>query len=64
MTILSVQSEDEILLDGTRYRLRSRLTRQLVSVYPGKVVIGDTSRDSRPRTSNPGLLRPARRHRY
>ena len=51
MTILSVQSEDEILLDGTRYRLRSRLTRQLVSVYPGKVVIGDTSRDSRPRTS-------------
>ena len=51
MTIHSVQDEHEILLDGTRYRLRSRLTRQLVSVYPGKVVIGDTSRDSRPRTS-------------
>ena len=27
------------------------MSRQLVSVYPGKVVIGDTSRDSRPRTS-------------
>ena len=44
MTQQSVYKEDEILLDGTRYKLRSRLSRQLVSVYPGKVVIGDTSR--------------------
>ena len=46
-----VTQNNEIMLNGVRYPLRRRVSRQLVNQFPGKIVIGDTTRDSRPRTS-------------
>ena len=50
MTTL-VEKENEISLDGVRYRIKGNLESVLASVYAAKVVIGDTTRDSQPRSS-------------
>ena len=39
------------ILNGVRYNLRSPVSRFVVSQYPGKITIGDQTRDSRPHTS-------------
>lgn len=43
--------DNEIILDGQAYPILGTVSRVLASVYPGKVTIGDSTRDSRPRTS-------------
>ena len=47
----SISNDHEVLLNDLRYPILRRVNRQLASRYPGKVVFGDTSIDSRPRTS-------------
>ena len=51
MTFAEYPAEHEILLDGTRFAIRGAVTKSKVSLYPGKIVAGDTGRDSRPWTS-------------
>ena len=42
---------NEIVLNGVAYKIIGNVSRYLTSLYPGKVVIGDTSQDSLPHTS-------------
>ncbi len=42
---------NEILLNGTRYKLARAVQNVLASVYPGKVATGDVGRDSNPNSS-------------
>lgn len=44
--------KNEISLDGVKYKIRGPIQSFLASVYPAKVVIGDTTRDSQPRASS------------
>ena len=46
-----VVEENEIYLGGTYYPLTRPVQSQLASIYPSKVVIGDTTKDSNIRTS-------------
>lgn len=46
-----VVSKNEIYLNGTYYPVSRPVQSQLASIYPAKVVIGDTTRDSQIRTS-------------
>jgi len=46
-----VSSSNEIYLGGTYYRLTRQVQSQLASIYPAKVVIGDTTKDSQIRSS-------------
>ena len=46
-----VLEQNEIYLGGTYYPLTRPVQSQLASIYPAKVVIGDTTRDSNIRTS-------------
>jgi len=46
-----VSSKNEIYLDGTYYPLTRPVQSVLASIYPAKVVIGDTTRDSQVRSS-------------
>ena len=46
-----VVEENEIYLGGTYYPLTRPVQSQLASIYPSKVVIGDTTRDSNLRSS-------------
>ena len=46
-----VSSKSEIYLDGTYYPLTRPVQSVLASIYPAKVVIGDTTRDSQVRSS-------------
>lgn len=46
-----VSSPNTVSLDGVLYRITRPVLQQLASVYPGKLVIGDTSRDSQVRAS-------------
>ncbi len=41
-----VSSKSEIYLNGTYYPLTRPVQSVLASIYPAKVVIGDTTRDS------------------
>lgn len=43
--------DHEVMLNGNRYSIIGDPLRRIESRYPGKIVIGDTTRDSRPRTS-------------
>ena len=47
----SVTERNEILLNGVYYPLAAPVQSALASIYPGKVVIGDTTRDSNLRSS-------------
>jgi len=47
----SVVEENEIYLNGTYYPLTRPVRSQLASLYPAKVVIGDTTKDSQLRSS-------------
>ena len=46
-----VVSSNEIFLDGTYYPVARPVQSVLASLYPAKVVIGDTTRDSQIRSS-------------
>ena len=46
-----VESPNEIYLDGTYYPIARPVQSVLASIYPAKVVIGDTSKDSQAHTS-------------
>ena len=46
-----VESTNEVYLDGTFYPLSRPVQSVLASVYPAKIVIGDTSKDSQANTS-------------
>jgi len=46
-----VETENEISLNGVYYPLTRPIQSVLASIYPSKVVIGDTTRDSQVRTS-------------
>ena len=46
-----VESPNEIYLDGTYYPIARPVQSVLASIYPGKIVIGDTSKDSQAHTS-------------
>jgi hypothetical protein len=46
-----VSSKNEISLNGVRYKTSRDVQQVLASIYPGKVVIGDTDKDSDPRRS-------------
>ena len=48
---LSIPVGYEVVLDGVRYPARQGIHRYLISQYPGKIIIGDSTRDSRPNTS-------------
>ena len=39
-------------INGVQYKLEGPIQRYLVRQYPSKIVIGDTARDSKPRTSS------------
>ena len=47
----SVTERNEVLLNGVYYPLAAPVQSALASIYPGKVVIGDTTRDSNLRSS-------------
>jgi hypothetical protein len=47
----SVVEENEIYLNGTYYPLTRPVRSQLASLYPAKVIIGDTTKDSQLRSS-------------
>ena len=49
--VAKVTEENEISLNGVYYPLVSPVQSALASIYPGKVVIGDTTKDSQTRTS-------------
>jgi len=46
-----VISENEVSLNGVYYPLVAPVQSSLASIYPGKIVIGDTTKDSQTRTS-------------
>jgi len=46
-----VITENEVYLNGVYYPLAAPVQSALASIYPGKVVIGDTTKDSQTRTS-------------
>jgi len=46
-----VTEENEISLNGVYYPLIAPVQSALASIYPGKIVIGDTTKDSQSRTS-------------
>jgi hypothetical protein len=46
-----VNTKNRIFLNGKRYRVSRPVQQVLASIYPGKVVIGDTDKDSDPRRS-------------
>ena len=46
-----VVEANEVYLNGVYYPLTAPVQSALASIYPGKVVIGDTSKDSQTRTS-------------
>ena len=46
-----VSTQNEIYLDGTYYPIERPVQNVLASIYPSKVVIGDTSKDSQMRSS-------------
>ena len=48
MTTFGPVSGEEIVLDGVRYPIVGAVVRQLISVYPGKITIGDNSQASDP----------------
>ena len=47
----TVTEANEISLNGVYYPLVAPIQSALASIYPGKVVIGDTTKDSQTRTS-------------
>jgi len=47
----TVVSENEILLNGVFFPVKRPVQKFLASIYPGKVVVGDTTRDSNPNAS-------------
>ena len=49
--VAKVTEENEISLNGVYYPLVSPVQSALASIYPGKVIIGDTTKDSQTRTS-------------
>ena len=51
MTATDVFKPQEVVINGVRYPVVGNVYRQLISHYPGKLVIGDTSQQSRPYTS-------------
>ena len=51
MTSQAVLDRNTISLNGTLYPLKRPVQRHLASIYPGKVVVGDTGRDSNPNAS-------------
>ena len=51
MADVAVLNLNEVSLDGTIYPLTGPVQRFLASIYPGKVVVGDTGRDSNPNAS-------------
>lgn len=51
MTLQRVETRDQVSLNETRYRISGPVRADLANVYPGKVVIGDTTRDSQTRLS-------------
>ena len=46
-----VESRNEVSLNGVRYPVTGPVQSILASIYPAKVVIGDTTRDSQQRAS-------------
>ena len=46
-----VVSKNEIFINGTYYPVSRPVQSQLASIYPSKIVIGDTTRDSQLRSS-------------
>ena len=46
-----VVEQNEVYLNGTYYPLTRPVQSTLASLYPAKVVIGDTTRDSQTRAS-------------
>lgn len=46
-----VVDNNEVFLNGVYYPLKGPVRSMLASIYPGKVVTGDTTRDSQPRAS-------------
>ena len=46
-----VVDNNEVFLNGVYYPLKGPVRSRLGSIYPGKVVTGDTTRDSQPRAS-------------
>ena len=51
MTLPLIKDSNSVNLDGTEYRTIGWVSRQEVNRYAGKVVTGDTSRESRPHLS-------------
>ena len=49
--VAKVESPNEISLNGVYYPIMRPVQSVLASIYPSKVVIGDTSKDSQARTS-------------
>tara|TARA_Y100001963_G_scaffold2898_1_gene3906 strand:- start:765 stop:2678 length:1914 start_codon:yes stop_codon:yes gene_type:complete len=49
--VAKVISENEVSLNGVYYPLVAPVQSSLASIYPGKIVIGDTTKDSQTRTS-------------
>jgi len=47
----SVINKKEVSINGIKYAIADTMTSQLASVYPAKIVIGDTTKDSRLRAS-------------
>ena len=46
-----VETQNEVSLNGVRYPITAPVQSILASIYPAKVVIGDTTRDSQVRSS-------------
>ena len=51
----SVLNPSEVVINGIRFKTAGRIARQLSSVFPGKVVLGDFSEDSHPTRSSYSL---------
>ena len=49
--VAKVVENNEISLNGVYYPLVAPVQSSLASIYPGKIVIGDTTKDSQTRTS-------------
>ena len=49
--VAKVETANEISLNGVYYPLVKPVQSVLASIYPSKVVIGDTTKDSQTRTS-------------
>ena len=49
--VAKVVDTNEISLNGVYYPITKPVQSMLASIYPGKVVIGDTTKDSQVRTS-------------